>query len=340
MLHGVERLGVVSAVSIALILLACLYGVVSGLNEGGNLLASFTAGRVISPRAAAALLLLVVLGPLVLGSDVARTISSDVIDLARQDALGFTAIVSISLGVVLVSWLLRVPTSMTLALVGAMLGWVLADASGAVIHWVGVTRVLVGMPVSVLGGGLLAWILIRCIHRLLGNASNARVLGLAKLQFVTAALEAIAYGANGLEKTVGLLAVARAIPLKSQVGTLSGAVPVLVAFLSFLFGALIGGWRLARHVGFGVVRVRPMQALVEQLSAAVIVAALARVGAPVSSTQAIDGALVGVGVGMRASAVRWGLVRQTLASWLVTLPLALAAAAASHALLRFSGVLT
>lgn len=67
-----------------------------------------------------------------------------------------------------------------------------------------------------------------------------------------------------------------------------------------------------------------MQAMSEQLGARLVVAALAFAGAPVSSTQTIDGSLIGVGVGVRASGVRWGVVREMLASWLVTFPLALA----------------
>ncbi len=96
---------------------------------------------------------------------------------------------------------------------------------------------------------------------------------------------------------------------------------------------------LARRVGFGVFKVRPMEALTEQLAAGSVVTALAWVGAPVSTTQTIDGALVGVGAGVRASAIRWGVMREMLASWLITLPLALVAAAVLHAFVLLLRVL-
>jgi len=101
------------------------------------------------------------------------------------------------------------------------------------------------------------------------------------------------------------------------------ALPLGLAFASFACGAVIGGWRLARRVGFGIYRVRPVQAMAEQLAAGAMVAALAVGGAPVSSTQTINGALIGVGAAVRASAIRWGVVREMVASWFVTLPLAL-----------------
>ena len=75
-----------------------------------------------------------------------------------------------------------------------------------------------------------------------------------------------------------------------------------------------------------------------QLGSAAVVAALAFAGAPVSTTQTIDGGLVGVGMSLRASAIRWGMVRLMVASWVVTLPLAVIGAAALHLVLRVAGV--
>jgi PiT family inorganic phosphate transporter len=322
-----------------LVAAACLYGLVSGFNDGGNLLASFTSGRVISPRLAALLLLAVPLGPLLLGTAVARTISVSVIDLPGQGPLGFVLISLVAVAVVLLSWQLRIPTSMTLALVGSMVGWVLAADAGGV-RWAGLLRVVVAMPLSVLGGGALAFVLYRLSRQALGRLAHARVLALARLQVAAAAFQAFAYGANDLEKTLGLLAVAG-----GSAGVASGGaslsfhdvLPLAGSFVTFALGTLLGGWRLARRIGFGVFRVRPMEALTEQVAAAAVVAALAGAGAPVSTTQTISGGLVGVGAGARASAIRWEVVREMLASWLVTLPVSLLGALGLHLALRWLG---
>src|SRR4029077_8040101 len=154
-----------------------------------------------------------------------------------------------------------IPTSMTLALVGAMLGWVLVGGSRPAIHWEGVARILVGMPLSVLGGGVLALIVYRTIRRFLGTQTHASLLGLARLQFVTAAIQAFAYGANDMEKAVGLIAVAMSFPNHGQPVVFSSAVSIIGAFGFFFVGALIGGSRVAGRVGLGVLKVRPMQAL-------------------------------------------------------------------------------
>lgn len=309
---------------------ACTFGLVAGFNDGGSLLASFTSGRVISPRSAVLLLLAVPLGPLVVGTAVAQTIGVSIVDLPGLGAGAFVGIVGVSMLVVMASWGLRVPTSMTLALVGAMVGWALGG--GDPVQWRGVARVLVGIPLSVIGGGLLALVLYRLVRALLGGQAHERMLVLARLQIASAAFQAFAYGANDMSKTIGLVSVARALTDGGTRLDFHDALPIVVAFATFACGAAVGGWRLARRVGFGIYRVRPVAAMAEQFAAGAVVAVLASAGAPVSSTQTINGGLVGVGAAVRASAIRWGVVREMVASWFVTLPLALVVAA----LVRFA----
>jgi PiT family inorganic phosphate transporter len=318
----------VSPTALGLLAVPCVFGLVAGFNDGGSLLASFTSGRVIGPRSAVLLLLVVPLGPLVVGSAVAQTIGVSIVDLPTMGSVAFVGIVGVAVLVVLISWGLRAPTSMTLALVGAMVGWALG--AGVEVRWAGVARVVVGIPLSVVGGGLLALILYRLVRTLLGGQAHRRMLLLARLQIASAAFQAFAYGANDMAKTVGLVAVARVLSDPGTRISFQDALPLGLAYASFACGAVFGGWRLARRVGFGIYRVRPVAAMAEQLAAGVMVAALAAGGAPVSSTQTINGALVGVGAAVRASAIRWGVVREMVASWFVTLPLALLLAGLLH----------
>jgi PiT family inorganic phosphate transporter len=323
--------------AIAPLVAASMFGLVSGFNDGGNLMASFTSGRVISPRVAALLLLVSLAGPVALGTAVAQTVGTNVIDLREQGELSYVLITLSPLCVVLLSLMFGIPTSMTLALVGAMLGWVLVGGGQTGIHWDGVARILIGMPISVLAGGLLALTVYRTVRRFLGTRPHASLLSLARFQFITAAIQAFAYGANDMEKTVGLIAVGISFPDHGQ-PAFAGAAPIIGAFGFFFVGALIGGSRVAGRVGLGVLKVRPMQALSQQLASGTVVAALAVAGAPVSMTQTIDGGLVGVGAALRASSVRWGIVREMLGSWLLTLPLALVFAAALHLAVRLTGL--
>jgi PiT family inorganic phosphate transporter len=324
--------------TVGLLLAPCLFGLISGFNDGGNLLASFTSGRVITPPVAAVLLLVCLAGPVVLGTAVARTIGTNVIDLPGQGRLGYILIVLSPLSVVLASWRFGIPTSMTLALVGGMVGWVLASGGRSVVHWTGVARVLIGMPISVLGGLLLALAVYWAVRRFLGTQTHAALLQIARLQLLTAAVQAFAYGANDMEKSVGLIAVGISFVDQHHMVAFSSPLPIIGAFGFFYVGALVGGWRVASRIGFGVLKVRPVQALAQQLASGSVVAVLATAGAPVSMTQTIDGGLVGVGAAQRASSVRWGIVRELLFSWLLTLPLAVAVAAALHFAVRLLGI--
>ena len=251
----------------------CLFGLISGFNDGGNLLASFTSGRIITPPVAAVLLLVCLAGPVVLGTAVAQTIGTNVIDLRGQGRLGYVLIVLSPLTVVLMSWRFGIPTSMTLALVGGMIGWVLASGGRSDVHWAGVARVLIGMPVSVLGGLLLALAIYWAIRRLLGTQAHAALLQVARLQLLTAAVQAFAYGANDMEKSVGLIAVGISFADQHQQVAFSSPLPIIGAFGFFYVGALVGGWRVASRIGFGVLKVRPVQALAQQFPAAFQLAA-------------------------------------------------------------------
>jgi PiT family inorganic phosphate transporter len=321
---------------LGLLSIPCVFGVVSGFNDGGNLLASFTSGRVITPRAATGLLLLAPLGPLLVGTEVARTVGLSVIDLPAQGPIGFVLITTVAVAIVLGSWRWQIPTSMTLALVGAMLGWVLAVPGAADVRWHGFAKALLGTPLSVAGGLACAFAFHRVARRALGRVPHARAVSIARAQYVSSALQAIAYGSNDMEKTIGLLAAAELAAGAARTPQFTSHAPLLIASGSFVAGSALGGWRVARRVGSGIFRVRPVQALSEQLSAGLVVAACALGGVPVSSTQAIGGSLVGVGTSVRASAVRWSVVRLMLASWLVTLPSALVCALLLHLALRIA----
>ncbi len=319
--------------SLALLGVACLYGVIAGLNDGGNMLASLNAGRVIGRKSALALLLLMPLGPILLGSQVARTVSSRIIDFPAQGDLGFILITVVAVAVVLFSWRSRIPTSMTLALVGSMVGWVLVAPTQRGVTWPNVVQVVAGMLAAVVGGALLAGLVFSVAHRILGRLAHARVLSLTRLQFITGGFQSFAYGANDLEKTIGLVVVAQGLHgIRGQ--GFDGAFSIAAAMISFLIGAMAGGWRLARRVGFGIARITPLQSLSVQLAAGTMVSFLAIYGFPVSMTQTTDGAIIGAGAAIRASAVRWQVVREMMTSWLITLPLALILAMVIHLLLR------
>lgn len=314
----------------ALLAVAALFAVLNGVNDGGTLVAMGL--KVPALRPVVALVILagaVAVAPAVLGTAVATTLAARLVTFegpTGQLAL-LTAIVS-AVGVVAILARLALPTSLTLALVGGITGggW----ASGLPTSWTVVAFVLVMAAVAPAAGGVVAFWLTRLVQRLSAPAANRKV---RRTHAVAFGLQCLAYGANDGQKMLavflvaaGTTAAAPSLPLLSVIGLL------------FLVGSVIGVRRFSGTVASGLVPLRSAGAVVAELSSAAAVLASAGLGAPVSMTQAIAGAIVGTGVSETYRRVRWKMALQVVMAWVLTLPTAfLVAAAASAGVLALQG---
>jgi inorganic phosphate transporter, PiT family len=311
----------------ALLLAAAIaFAVINGANDGGSLLAVGLGVR--SLRPAVALLLLtvaVVAAPLLIGTRVAATLADRLV--AFEGRSGDLALLVAVVATVAVVWALSwrgLPTSLTLALVGAIAG--VGAGSGLPVSWGTVVLVLLLAAAAPLLAAGAAWALSRLAARLPARRPiRRRVPPWHGLAF---ALLALAYGANDGQKMLAVLALAA--------GTSAGlASPVpwqlAVVAAAFAAGAVLGLPRIARTLGGGVVPTQPPAVVLTELSSAGVVLGTSAIGAPVSMTQAISAAMVGNGVTRGTGAIRWRHASRILLAWVVTLPaaflLALAAAA-------------
>jgi inorganic phosphate transporter, PiT family len=212
------------------------------------------------------------------------------------------------------------PTSLTLGLVGAIAG--VGAGSQLAVSWGAVALVLLLAalaPVLAVGA---AW----SLTRLAATIPVRRPLGRAVPRWHSAAfaLLSLAYGANDGQKMLAVVAVASG----SSVGIGSPA-PWQLAVVGggFAVGAVLGLPRIARSLAGGLVVAQPPDAVLTELSSAGVVLGGAAVGAPVSMTQAISGAMLGTGVTRGTGRVRWRQVSRIGLAWIVTLPAAFALAA-------------
>ncbi len=284
-------------------LLVLAFNLLAGFNDGGNLLATLLPARLRPVLLWLWLAVIVSAGPLVLGTHVADTITQRIVlpqTLRRVMDPALTA----SLLVVLVSWWQRVPTSMSLALIGAMAGS--GVAAGLPVVWGGVARALVGFVLTVLLGGLLGLSTARLGTAVLRRLRRGLLISL--FLFLTAALEGVAYGGNDLEKAIGLL----------HFGGLAWQGAILLSVLSFAAGSIVGSWRIARTVGSQILRLRPTEALYTQMATGLSVVLAALTGIPVSTSQTVDASLLGVGSADNPRHVGWGVVPRMAAAWVLT----------------------
>jgi inorganic phosphate transporter, PiT family len=287
------------------------------------MLAAAASSRTISPRVAYILIVVFSgLGPLIVGTAVARTIGSGIADFHQVGLTPLVAAIVGALAAVGASYAASAPTSMSVALVAAMIGSLWAGPGIAGIHWSGVIAVGISMVGSVIVGavsGALAYALVVALLKRVRRPAADRLL---RLQYATVALMALGYGANDLEKSVGLFAAATA-PATFSVPLWTLAVSILC----FALGMAFGGVRVARTVGGKLFSIRPHHALAFQLASSVTVIGAAHFGGPLSTTQTAAAAIVGAGAAADPRAIRWQVVRNIALSWGATIPLALAAGA-------------
>ncbi len=279
------------------------FNLLAGFNDGGNLLATLLPSRMRPILLWLWLAVVVSLGPIIVGTAVADTIVRRIVTPADLGPILTPAILS-ALVVVLVSWWGRLPTSMSLALIGAMAGS--GAVAGSHVLWGGALRALVGFILTVLMGSLLGLLAARYGRQLLRRLRRGALVSV--LLMATALLEGLAYGANDLEKAIGLL----------QFSGLGAQGAILLSSLSFAVGSAFGSWRIARTVSSRILRLRPPEALYTQAATGLSVLAAAAIGIPVSTSQTVDASLIGVGTAENPRHVGWSVARRMMVAWFVT----------------------
>ena len=305
---------------VALITVAVLFALVNGLNDGGSIVAVGAKVRAWPPLvSAAALGAALVIGPALLTTHVAKTISTGLISF--RGTTGEVVLLTSTIAAVLVVATLAVlglPTSMTLANVGAIAGGGLG--AGLPVKASEVFLVFGAGLAAPMIGGLFAALLARLVQGgpyLLSGRSR-----LLAWHYVGFSGQALAYSINDGQRTIAIFALAD--------GLAPGAIPVrwlVVLGALFAVGAAIGFVRVARTFGSTLVDARPRHQVVAESAAAATAFLASRIGAPVSMTQTVSGGLTAA-VGREGwRMVRWQAFSRLAAAWAVTLPSSLAVGA-------------
>jgi PiT family inorganic phosphate transporter len=290
-----------------LVAVACLFAVVSGMNDGGTLLA--TGLKLPTVRPATGILTLVVLVALVpLVTDrVALTFVTRLATFHGPGArIAMTVAVIAALAVVMTLSAKGRPTSLTLAIVGGLtgagLGWGLPVSAGSV------AMVLAFGLAAPFVGGMLAWVVIRLLVRITNTD------GLSRWHWAGFLLQTVAYASNDGQKMLAVFMIALGF---------SGAPLGYTSLVALLFGlgAVYGLPKAGRTLSREIIVSRPLHGVGAELASGTAVLACAALGMPVSMTQAIAGGLIGAGVAQGGGRVRWYAAVKIVTAWLLTLPL-------------------
>jgi PiT family inorganic phosphate transporter len=302
---------------------ALLFDFINGFHDSANAIATVVGTRILKPLYAVILAAIAnFVGPFLFGTAIATTIGSGII---KPEFSTLDVILAGLIGAIiwdLITWYLGLPSSSSHALIGGLVGSALMVGGLDSIIIPGIEKVLVFMIASPIAGFVVAFVLAMTMMYFLKDSKPLtinRVFG--KLQIGSSTFFSLTHGANDGQKTMGVITA-----LLIAGGFLSSDeffVPAWVIFSSaaaIASGTFFGGWRIVKTMAFRITELKPYQGFCAETGGGVILAAMAGLGIPVSTTQAISGAIMGVGSTRRLSAVRWGIGKRIVYAWLITIP--------------------
>jgi len=323
----------VSPIIIAIVILALLYAFLNGVNDSSSIVATMISSRALTPRVALGITAVAeFLGPFIFGIAVAKTIGHGIV---LPDAISSSVILAAMLAAVLWNLLtgsLGLPSSSSHALIGGLIGAVSMGAGWHAIQVSGLEKTLIPLFIAPLFGFLIGFIVLRIIIRLSWEASPSINESFRRNQIFTVIALGLSHGSNDAPKAMGVITLA--LITEKYLNTF--IVPtwvILLCALAIAAGTAVGGERLIRTVGGRFYKIEPIDAFSTQVASAIVVMTASLIGGPVSASQVISSAIMGVGAAERPNKVRWKIAQDIGTAWLLTIPATALVAALIYKLL-------
>ncbi|MBU3706429.1 MAG: inorganic phosphate transporter [Mycobacterium sp.] len=341
-------MGVETIILVLLIATALAFDFTNGFHDTGNAMATSIATQALKPKVAVLLAGLLNLVGAFLSVEVAITVTTSVLKV--QDAksgqllpgidpsMGLTIIFAGLIGGILwnlLTWLFGIPSSSSHALFGGLIGAGLAALGFSGVNWSGVTqKVLIPALAAPVIAGIVAacgtWLVYRITRKVL---HRRREQGFRWGQIATASLVALAHGTNDAQKTMGVIALALITTGHLTGDVKNDGLPIWIiasCAVAIALGTYLGGWRVIRTLGKGLVEIESPQGLAAEASSAAIILSSSAAGMALSTTHVATGSILGSGVGKPGAQVRWAVAGRMAVAWLITLPAAAMVGALSY----------
>ena len=304
--------------------LAVLFDYINGFHDTANAIATSVSTRALRPEHAILMSATANFLGALTGTAVATTIASG-IATTPDGAAGQIIIAAALVGAItwnLITWRLGIPSSSSHALIGGLIGSVVAASGTGALKTNGiflkVVVPLVSSPiVGVVLGFLLMVVLMNVFRGMHPRKLNDRF---RRLQVVSAAFMAFSHGSNDAQKTMGIMTLALVAAGVLPHGAKIPLWVILLAASAISLGTAGGGWRIIKTMGQRVVKLDPVHGFAAETTAATVILTASSLGMPVSTTHVISSAIIGVGASDRLSAVRWGVAGNIIIAWILTLP--------------------
>jgi len=333
---------------IIIVILAFAFDLINGFHDAANSIATVVSTKVLTPfQAVLWAAAFNWLAYLVFELNIVDTIAK-IVDTSAITLMVILAGILAAILWNLLTWYLGIPSSSSHTLVGGFAGAAIAYTGWDVVHTGKIAMIaafiflapLLGMFMSYLLSIALLWISRR------GNPFRLekRFKG---FQLLSSALFSLGHGGNDAQKVMGIIAAAlmvyfngvQEVPHWAQIEMVNGKVHdiphwiVLGCYTAIAFGTLIGGWRIVKTMGSKITKLTPFEGVAAESAGAILLFGTEAFGIPVSTTHTITGAIMGVGLTKRVTAVRWGVTINLLYAWILTIPVSMLLAAGFYFLL-------
>ena len=312
-----------SLLLVVVVVLAVVFDYINGFHDTANAIATSVSTRALRPSHAILMSATANFVGALSGTAVANTIASGLATTPTGDP-GQVIVAAALIGAIawnLLTWRLGIPSSSSHALIGGLIGAVIASVGPDALNLQGIfDKVLFPLVASPILGVVLGFslmvVLLNAFRRAHPRRLNDRF---RRLQVLSAAYMAFSHGSNDAQKTMGIITLA----LVAGGVLAEPAVPlwvILVAASAISLGTAAGGWRIIKTMGQRVVKLDPVHGFAAETTAATIIFGASHFGMPVSTTHVISSAIIGVGSSDRLSAVRWGVAGNIVIAWVLTIP--------------------
>ncbi len=326
------------------IVLALLFDFVNGFHDSANAISTVVATKVLTPLQAVGMAAIGnLIGPLFFTTAIAATMGKGIINTdAIRSILSVQQFVVLILSALvgaiiwdLITWRLGLPTSSSHALIGGLIGAATVSVGTKYISSSGVGKVLLFIVLSPIMGFVAAFILTLIVINIMRKSAPAAVNGhFKRLQLLSAFFYSVTHGTNDAQKTMGIITI-----ILVADGTLSAFnVPLWVILASqaaISLGTFFGGWRIVKTMAQKITKLKAYQGFCAETAGGLVLANMAAIGVPVSTTHAISAGIMGIGATQGAKMVHWGVARNIVIAWIITIPASAFFAAGAFEVLKF-----
>lgn len=306
---------------VIVVLVALLFDYINGFHDTANAIATSVSTKALTPQRAVMLAAVLNFIGALSGTAVAGTIGKGIV--APQDITQEVVVAGL-IGAIcwnIITWLSGIPSSSSHALIGGIVGAVVAGYGFGALIWAGLQKIILILILSPILGFTSGYLIMTILFFVFGRKSPVKVNEVfRRLQIFSASMMSFSHGSNDAQKSMGIITMA----LVSAGLITEFYVPlwvILACATAMALGTAAGGWRIIKTMGGKIFKLEPINGFAADLNSSLVIMTATHFGMPVSTTHVVSTSIMGVGTAKRVKAVRWGTARSIVMAWILTIPL-------------------